>query len=356
MERKLASVQRIREIRPIEGADAIELAIINSWQVVVAKNVGHKVDDFVVYCEIDSFLPIREEFEFLRKSSYKKMGDQEGFRLKTIKLRGQVSQGLVVPIHVLPLLEMVHEGQDVTEILGIVKYEPPIPAQLAGKAKGYFPSFLRKTDEERVQNLTKEYEEWKITGSHKFYVSEKLDGSSSTFYVRYGEFGVCSRNLELADPGEFIPGMIMCEDGVERSKQENTFWKVAREMGIKEKLLSLDRNICIQGETYGEGIQGNPYKIKGHTVRFYNAFDIDKQERLGVKEFLHLMEILGFETVPVLSYDFQLPETIEELLKSAEAKSVLNSNTEREGLVIRSWDMGISFKAISNKFLMKNED
>jgi len=216
MERKLASVQKIREIRPIEGADAIELAIINSWQVVVAKNVGHKVDDFVVYCEIDSFLPIREEFEFLRKSSHKKMGDQEGFRLKTIKLRGEVSQGLVVPIHVLPLLEMVHEGQDVTEMLGIVKYEPPVPAQLAGKAKGYFPGFIRKTDEERVQNLTKEYEEWKITGSHKFYATEKLDGSSSTFYVRDGDFGVCSRNLELADPGEFIPGMIMCEDGVER--------------------------------------------------------------------------------------------------------------------------------------------
>ena len=356
MERKLASIQRIREIRPIEGADSIELAIINSWQVVVAKNVGHKVDDFVVYCEIDSFLPIREEFEFLRKSSYKRMGDQEGFRLKTIKLRGQVSQGLIVPIHVLPLLEMVHEGQDVTEMLGIVKYEPPIPAQLAGKAKGYFPSFIRKTDEERVQNLTKEYEEWKITGSHKFYVSEKLDGSSSTFYVRDGEFGVCSRNLELADPGEFIPGMVMCEDGVERPKQENTFWKVAREMGIKEKLLSLDRNICIQGELIGEGVQKNPYKIKGHTVRFYNAFDIDKQERLGLYEFLDLMGTLEFECVPILILDFQLPQTIEELLKLAEDKSVLNQNTEREGLVIRSWDMSISFKAISNKFLMKNED
>jgi hypothetical protein len=89
MERKLASIQRIREIRPIEGADAIELAIINSWQVVVAKNVGHKVDDFVVYCEIDSFLPIREEFEFLRKSSHKKMGDQEGFRRLEPGLRTQ---------------------------------------------------------------------------------------------------------------------------------------------------------------------------------------------------------------------------------------------------------------------------
>jgi len=148
----------------------------------------------------------------------------------------------------------------------------------------------------------------------------------------------------------------MCEDGVERPKQENTFWKVAREMDIKKKLLSTHRNICVQGELIGEGIQKNPYKIKGHTVRFYNAFDIDKQERLSVREFLDLMETLGFETVPILSYDFQLPETIEELLKSAEAKSILNSNAEREGIVIRSWDMSISFKAISNKFLMKNED
>ena len=152
MERKLATIQKIREIRPIEGADAIELAIINNWQVVVAKDVGHKVGDFVVYCEIDSFLPIREEFEFLRKSSFKKMGDQEGFRLKTIKLRGQISQGLVLPISVLEGSDdaiVIEEGVDVSEVLGIVKYDPPIPAQLVGKVKGHFPSFIRKTDEER---------------------------------------------------------------------------------------------------------------------------------------------------------------------------------------------------------------
>jgi hypothetical protein len=144
MERKLASIKQITDIRPIEGADKIELASVGGWNVVVAKDVRHKVGDMVVYCEIDSFIPIREEFEFLRKSSYKKMGDQEGFRLKTIKLRGQVSQGLILPIHVLPLLEMVSEGQDVTEMLGIVKYEPPIPAELAGKVKGQFPSFLKR--------------------------------------------------------------------------------------------------------------------------------------------------------------------------------------------------------------------
>lgn len=101
MERKLASIRRISDIQPIEGADMIELAIVDGWKVVVAKNVGHKVGDMVVYCEIDSFLPIREEFEFLRKSSFKKMGDQEGFRLRTSKLRGQISNGLILPLSVL---------------------------------------------------------------------------------------------------------------------------------------------------------------------------------------------------------------------------------------------------------------
>jgi ATP-dependent RNA circularization protein (DNA/RNA ligase family) len=150
--------------------------------------------------------------------------------------------------------------------------------------------------------------------------------------------------------------MVMCEDGIERPKQENTFWKVAREMGIKEKLLATGRNLCVQGELIGEGIQKNPYKIKGHTVRFYNAFDIDTQERLHLHEFMKLIESLGFETVPILGIEFMLPDTVEELLKQAEGKSVLNPNTEREGVVIRSMDTKISFKAISNKFLLKNEE
>jgi RNA ligase (TIGR02306 family) len=99
-ERKLATIRTISEIRPIEGADNIELATVNGWKVVVGKEVGHKVGNPVVYCEVDSFLPIRPEFEFLRKSSYRKMGDVEGFNLKTIKLRGQLSQGLILPMDV----------------------------------------------------------------------------------------------------------------------------------------------------------------------------------------------------------------------------------------------------------------
>jgi RNA ligase (TIGR02306 family) len=337
MERKLATVRIITDIKPIEGADMIELATVGGWNVVVAKNVTHKVGDMVVYCEIDSFLPIREEFEFLRKTSYKKMGDQEGFRLKTIRLRGQVSQGLILPIHVLPLLEMVHEGQDVTEMLGIVKYEPPIPAELAGKVKGQFPSFLRKTDEERVQNLVKEYEEYRYQSKHQFYITEKLDGSSATFYLNNGEFGVCSRNLELLET------------------EGNTFWKVARETDLENKLRQYGKNLSLQGELIGEGIQGNPYKIKGHTVKYFNVFDIDKQQRVGINDFLTIMDELNLDFVPYLEIPAMLPNTVEDMLKYAEGKSRLNSKTEREGVVVRSMDNTISFKAISNNFLLNEK-
>jgi RNA ligase (TIGR02306 family) len=344
MERKLASVRVINDIQKIPEADMIELAIVDGWKVVVAKNVGHKIGDMVIYCEIDSFLPIKEEFEFLRKSSYKKMGDQEGFRLKTIKLRGQVSQGLILPISVLNppdtnIYVTPFEGLDVTEMLNIVKYEPPIPAELAGKVKGLFPSFIRKTDEERVQNLASEYELYKTQNKDgiKFYVTEKLDGSSATFYFKDGVFGVCSRNLELLET------------------EGNTFWKVARELMLEEKLGTLDNNICLQGELIGEGIQGNPYKIKGQTVRFFNAFNIDTQDYLGLTEFITLVNGMKLETVPVLDTNFTLPETIEEMLKVAEDKSILNPSFDREGIVIRSVDRTISFKAISNKFLLNEK-
>lgn len=357
MERKLATVRKISEINPIEGADKIELVTVDGWKVVVAKDVGHKVGDLVVYCEIDSFLPIRDEFEFLRKSSYKKMSDgTEGFRLKTIRLRGQLSQGLILPLSIFSgfnyrlsqnllndnsalepntvsnMIEL-SEGVDVTEKLNIVKYEPPIPAELSGKVKGLFPSFLRKTDEERVQNLASSYEDLK--GNH-FYVTEKLDGSSATFYYRNGQFGVCSRNLELLETSE------------------NTYWKVARQLDLENKLASLNMNISIQGELIGEGIQGNPYKIKGQTVKFFTGFDIDEQERIHFVKLIVILQKLNLDYVPVLNqqFNFNLPDSIDGLLDFAEGKSALNSETEREGIVIRTLDGKISFKAISNKFLL----
>lgn len=342
IERKLASVRVISNIQPIPNADKIELVTVDGWNVVVAKDVGHKVGDLVIYCEIDSFLPIREEFEFLRKSSYKKMGDVEGFRLRTVKLRGQVSSGLILPLSILNppntnIYVTPFEGLDVTEMLDIVKYEQPIPAELAGKVKGAFPSFIPKSDEFRIQNLTKEYEEWKYQSKQQFYVTEKLDGSSATFYVKDGEFGVCSRNLELLET------------------EGNTFWKVARELDLENKMKSLGKNISLQGELIGEGIQGNPYKLKGQTIRFFTGYDIDKQERLNLRDFIVILELLGLQSVPILSIEFFLPDSVEQLLQQAEGKSVLNPDTEREGVVVRSMDGSISFKAISNTFLLKNE-
>lgn len=348
MMRKLASIKKIDSIRPIDGADRIELASIGGWNVVVAKDVGHQVGNKVIYCEIDSFLPIEPEFEFLRKSSYKKLVDgTEGFRLKTIKLRGQISQGLILPLQdAIDVMkrrngevyqEMLEEGSDVSDLLGIMKYDPPLPASLAGKAKGLFPSFIQKTDEERVQNLASEYQSWTMQPKHQFYATEKLDGSSSTFYYKDGVFGVCSRNLELLET------------------EDNTFWKVAREMNLEEKMKSLGYNVCFQGEMIGEGIQGNPYKIRGQKVYFFNVFDIDKYQRVDLNKFVEIMDSLELPYVPCLYLPFELPSTIEDMLSLAEGKSILNPNTEREGLVIRSMDMTISFKSISNKFLLKNE-
>ena len=341
--RKLASIRKIIDLTPIEGADKIELATIDGWKVVVAKDVNHKVGDLIVYCEVDSFLPIREEFEFLRKTSFKKMGDQEGFRLRTIRLKNQISQGLIVPLDVLlkhgVSSDDVFEGLDVTGMLDIIKYEPPVPAELSGKVKGLFPSFIRKTDEERVQNLSSEYEKYRAKNKlgGKFYVTEKLDGSSATFYVKDEVFSVCSRNLELLET------------------EGNTFWKVSRELDLENKLRTLGFNVCLQGELIGEGVQGNPYKIKGQTVRFFNGFNIDTQENIPFLEFVELTQKLGLKTVPILEFDFDLPNSIDNMLEYAESPSILNTNFSREGVVVRSYDRTISFKSISNQFLLNEK-
>jgi RNA ligase (TIGR02306 family) len=200
--------------------------------------------------------------------------------------------------------------------------------------KGNFPSFLKKTDEERVQNLTKEYTIYSLA---KFYVTEKLDGSSVTYYVKDGVFGVCSRNLDLLED------------------ENNSMWKFAVTTGLREKMVGLGKNIAIQGEIIGEGIQGNPYKIIGQTVKVFNGFDIDKYDYLSLSELLDLTKVLEVKTVPILDLSFTLPETIDELLLTAEGKSMLNIKTEREGVVIRSHDRKISFKAISNKFLLNEK-
>jgi RNA ligase (TIGR02306 family) len=335
IKRKLASIQLISDLQPIPGADAIEKARVKGWWVVVKKG-EFKVGDKCVYFEIDSLLPIRPEFEFLLKGSKPKTmmvdgKEVEGIRLRTIKLRGQISQGLALPITLLSSVFSIEVGEDLTEILGVLKYEPPIAPDLAGKVKGNFPSFIPKTDEERIQNMSEV-----LTN---FYVTEKLDGTSVTYYKKDGVFGVCSRNLELAEG-------------------DTTQWKVARELGLPEKL---PEGMALQGELVGEGIQKNPLKIKGHKVYFYNAYSIRSGAYLNFQALKGICESLGLETVPVLDENFVLPASIDAMLEYANGKSVLNSESDREGVVVRPKvemqynGQRLSFKAISNAYLLKNE-
>ncbi len=334
--RKLASIQKIKSLDPIEGADAIERATVLGWQLVVKKG-EFKVGDLCIYCEIDSLFPDKPEFEFLRP---RKM------RVKTIRLRGQISQGICFPLSFLPADFAIVEDADCTEALGIVKYEPPVPAHLSGIAKGKFPSFIPKTDETRVQVMQRLLDKYK---GETCYLTEKLDGSSATFYVYQNEFGVCSRNLDLLEDGE------------------NTFWKVARELDIETKLRSLNGNFALQGELVGEHIQDNKLKLRGHTVYFFNIFDIDRFEYFPYARFVKTITDLNLQTVPILSTDYALANDIDSIISIATRKSAVNPEVWAEGIVIRplmekidlilsneNFNNGrVTLKAINPEFLLK---
>lgn len=334
--RKLATIQQISNLEAIPGADNIEKATILGWQCVVKKN-QFQIGDLIIYCEIDSLLPIKPEYEFLRKSCYVKLSnDVDGFRIKTVKLRGQVSQGLILSLDNNNIeCGRYFVGDDVSEKLNIIKYEPLIPSELQGKVKGNFPSFLIKTDEERIQNLQSKYENFK---QHKFYVTEKLDGISCTMYLNNGEFGVCSKNLDFIE------------------NENNIYWKVANQLDIKNKLSTLNRNVAIQGEIIGEGIQKNKYKLNEQKLFIFNMFDIDNYKFYAYSEMMYYLEKLNLHNVPVLDTSYTLPNSINDLLLRANGNSFININTLREGLVIRSLDRTISFKVISNNFLIKHEE
>lgn len=373
--RKLATVRKIDALEPIDGADLIEAAVIGGWKVVVKKG-EFSVGSLATYFEIDSWIP-NELAPFLTSEGKepREYNGIKGERLRTVRLRKQISQGLLLPVSVIHqavnrrmeefgiILDSVSfeiaEDMDVSDLLNIHKYEPPMSAQLAGVAKGNFPSFIPKTDEERVQNLSRSLYSW-INSVDEWEVTEKYDGSSMTVYIKNAadeegnpirKFGVCSRNLELKDT------------------EDNSFWKQARADDIENKLRELvpDRNLAIQGELIGEGIQGNKYRILGTQFHVFTIYDIDKGEYLSSDERVALAEKLGLNHVKVLEKislyrnpagtGVTVPDVIKSLLDYAEGKSVLNAQTEREGVVFKNInDPSLHFKAISNKFLLKGGD
>ena len=341
--RKLATIQIVEELRPIPDADRIELATIKGWNVIVKKG-EFNVGDTCIYCEIDSVLPAREPFLFLQ---------EKHFRIKSQKFRGCISQGICFPltrdvlvgtedVTATPMLYKV--GDDVTDIMGVTKYEPTIPANLAGQVKGNFPAFAVKTDEARVQSFPEYLETYKDV---PFYVTQKIDGSSITIYLLDGVLGVCSRNMELYET------------------EGNAYWNAVRDLKVEEKLRENGiTDIVLQGELHGPGIQKNKDALKKVTISFFNAYDPKTGRHYDYQEFVDVVAKLGLNTVPVIATNFKLLPTIAEMLAFAEGKSVLNPQAEREGLVFRPMvtmrdefsGHRLSFKVISNKYLLKNED
>jgi len=326
--RKLASIEIITEIRKHDNADKLEIARILGWDVVVNKD-QFKTGDHVVYFYIDAFLPQIPEFEFLRKTSFKKNYDgSEGFRLKTIRLRGQISQGLALPLNILNVCGNV--GDDVSEMLGVKKYERPIPESLASLTKGDFPGFLRKTDEERIQNLSGQLD---YLSEKVWELTEKLDGTSGTYYFNNGEFGVCSRNLEL------------------KESETSVYWKMATKYQLKEKLSQLNSNLAIQGEIVGPGIQGNHYLLLEAKLFVFNVYNIDEGRYYGHRERVKFCKELKLDHVPILGSCIDAIE-VERCLQEADGPSMLCKERAREGVVYKSSCGKTSFKAISNSFLL----
>jgi RNA ligase (TIGR02306 family) len=331
MTRKLVTIRKVLDIKPIPNADNIELAVIGGWQCII-KRGEFKVNDLGLFFEIDSFLPEIEQFEFLRRvSTFKTMetedGLKSGFRLKSIKLRGQLSQGLLLPLSMFPNIDFSDTKKDYSQELGVLKYEPPISPQLQGIVKGNFPTHLfPKTSQERVQNMNIDdlYEK-------QFIITEKLHGQSMTIYKHNEDFGVCSRNLDL------------------KESDTNTLWVVTKSLKLNE---TLNKNIAIQGELCGEGINKNMYNIKGHKFFVFDIYDIDNQTYYSVPDMLKLCEELNLETVPIVCVNNFNGSSMQEIIEYADGKSLIG-NSIREGLVCKTPERYLSFKIISNKFLLK---
>lgn len=337
--RKLASIQRIRDIKPIEGADKIELVSVLGWNCI-AKKGEFKEGDIGIYFEIDAFLPIDNRFEFLRPSSYKKNEIQgEGFRIKTMNLRGQLSQGLIMPLIEFPEVANFNEGDDVSEILGVIKWDPPESVGPLGTSIGQRPYGIPKTDETRLQSIEDIVHSFK---GKPYYITTKMDGTSCTMYVKDGIFGVTGRKEEY------------------KEDPSSPMWAYAIRYGIKDRMLKHGRNIAIQGEFCGPGIQNNRLKLKEPMLYVFDVYDIDKRRYLNYEELVDTACILGLRTVPIEEAGDSFYFDFDTLLERA--RGIYPSGKYKEGIVVRLKDgkpLGNgsrpSFKVINNDWLLKEK-
>jgi len=349
MERKLASIQIIRNLEPIEGRDRILLATVEGWHVIVGKD-DFKVGDMCVYIEIDSVLPDRPEFEQARKRSN---------RIRTMKMAGVYSQGIVYPVSILPT-GVYKEGDDVTALLGITKYDEYAGEEKVGvsnpkkkynkfqllwfklfgrpqRKKGGFTTLVSKTDEVRIQNVPEA-----LQNKEPVCVSEKVDGMSCTMTLERTFFGykfsVYSRNLKV-------------------EKDNSAYWRAAEMYDMEDRMSFMMEEmgvkwLAIQGEVAGPAIQQNPYQLKDIDFFVFNI--ITPNGRMGNEDMVQYATRYGLTTVPMISYGYTLPDTVDGMLQFATNKSLINPNVLREGVVVRSKDGKKSFKAVSPEYLVKH--
>lgn len=347
MSRKLASIQRIWKIEPIEGADRIELAYVLGWKCVVNKGQFQPMDP-AVYFEIDSFLPVRPVYEFMRASSYRQndiVG--EGFRLRTMTFRGQVSQGLLLPVSQFPELPADAEiGMDVTELLGIKKWEIEERATTGGTVIGNLPRDIPHTDETRVQAAPELIQAFAGLG---YYISTKMDGSSHSLGVDDEGFHVTGHNYEYKDDGS------------------SAFYNLVKERGYRENLEDFVRknglsSLTVQGELCAPGIQNNRLKLK--KPEWYVFTVMENGKRVGLERMLAVCKELGLITVPIEETGTDLPAkypAVEDLLRRADGN--YPNGGRKEGIVIRPTEpvfseligAELSMKIVSNKYLLKND-
>jgi RNA ligase (TIGR02306 family) len=334
MSRKLVSIETVHSVEPIKDADQIEQIKIRGW-TVVAKRGEFQVGQRCVYFELDCFLPSAEPaFAFLAARGQVTRGDGvTGHVLRTAKLRGIYSQGLALPLDAFgSRLNDKSPGDDVTELLGIEKWEPPVPA--GADIVGPFPSQLvAKTDAERVQNLA---DAWSVIVAHPggWFATEKIDGTSTTFGKVAGELIVASRNWQIALSG--------AQAAIAESHQFAPL---------------LAEGEAIQGELFGAGIQGNPLKING--VRFA-AFAFWRNRALvALADWPSWAAALAVPRLP----QYELPATIDEVVAQADGiKSAVSPAQLAEGIVwhanngqpLDELERRSCFKAISNKWLLKH--
>lgn len=335
---KLASIEKIISVNTHPNADRLELAQVLGYQTVIKKG-EFKPGDLCVFVFSDTVLPPKPEFDFLKDKNY---------RIKICRLRGAISEGICFPLSILTSVDY-NEGREVSEELGIIHYEAPLPVQLAGQTEGKFPHFLIKTDELNLRTYPDALNEFI---GQEVIICAKWDGSSGTFFFkkpaldiveREGVFGVCSRNLRI------------------KESETNAYWQIARKYNIEEKLRSLDKDLCIQGEIVGPGIQKNTARLSEVELRVFDIYDIENQQYLGHDETVDLCAKLELPTVNVI-YRGEFNYTLSELIEMAN-KGTYGPNLPCEGIVIRTVNpifsqvlrKRLSVKVLSEKYGLRHE-